>query len=154
MTGGKFRHCMKLGFSRLAKTFGVDDEAMLAIEIAAHYLEEQYFERIEKFAVLGQGKTGILAMKIDYTALIGPLRRDLEPKTNVANDLRQKFFCSVTRFVHIRLRSTELRFSFHLFGVRGNSVNDLGCRRLILFVQFIDQHLLAEADNVTEQPVQ
>ena len=88
MAGGELRHCMKLGLSRLTKSLRVDDESVLAIKVPAHDLKKQDLECIEKLAILGQGKTGIFAMEIEDTALIGPLRRHLELKTDVANDLR------------------------------------------------------------------
>src|SRR6185436_9854777 len=88
MTGGKFRHRVKLGFARLTKSVGIDDEAMLSIKVASHRLKQNYLERVQQLTVLRKREMRIVAAEIQQAALIRPLGRDLRIETHLGDDLR------------------------------------------------------------------
>jgi len=88
MTGGKFRHRVELGFARLTKAVGIDDEAMLSIKVASHRLKQNYFERVQQLTVLGKREMRVVAAEIQQAALIRPLGRDLQIETHLGDDLR------------------------------------------------------------------
>ena len=64
MSGSKLCHRMKLRFAGLAKPIGIDHESMLAIEAAAHRLEQQHLKRVKQLAVLRKSKVRIVAAEI------------------------------------------------------------------------------------------
>ena len=83
---------MKFRFPRLPKTLGVDDKTVLAVELAAKGLKKQNLERIKQLAILGQCKMRILATQIEQTALVGPLSRNAQIKTQIRDKSGEEFF--------------------------------------------------------------
>ena len=75
LIGGKACHRVKLGLAGLPKPLGVDDESMLAVELAAINLEKHDLKSIEQFAVLGQCEMRILAAEVQHAAFVGPFGR-------------------------------------------------------------------------------
>jgi hypothetical protein len=74
MSRGELRHRVELGFARLTKTVGVDDEAVLSIQAASQRLEKYHFKRVEELTVLSEREMSVFAFQIQYTTFVRPGR--------------------------------------------------------------------------------
>lgn len=108
LIAGETGHCLKFGFSGSPVTVGVNYKAVIAVELAAVDLKQKCLERIEHFAVFGQGKMSILTFQIQQAAFVSPLRRDFDIEAQIGYDLGQKLLGILANFVNINCYEFKL----------------------------------------------